>query len=74
MDVRRNSFSTPRGEAWPEGLVGKRRERAGEDALLGRKSGMLSDCPSELPSDLLLPPPPPPYVVTCAARSDQFFS
>ena len=34
---------------------------------------MLSDCPSELPSDLLPPPPPPPYVVICAARSNQYF-
>ena len=62
---------TPRGDALPEGLAGKRRERVGEDVLLGRKSGMLSDCPSEVPRDLLLPLLLIPYVVTCTTRTGQ---
>ena len=57
--MRRNSFincTAPREAGWPEGLIGKRRELAGEEVLLGRKSGMLSDCPSGLLGDRLLLP------------------
>lgn len=54
VEVRRNSSiicAAPRGDGW---LVSERRVWAGDGVLLGKKSGILSDCPSGLLVSLLL--------------------